>query len=323
MTIVSNDFMSLANGVAVAQADAGSPTQFYAVTKTAGTIVRDATPGTTHVPRWAKLVQSSAGQNNMVLQNTSGKQHGIGLNLWTPTSFPANGYELSAIHTAGPTYYMNMYVLSTGALRLLYNSVELWTSTGTMSPDTEYFIYASIDNTTTTASYVIKTYAAGSGSPIANLSYSGTYGPVGTSSPAFYSFGVSHSGQTNAGTWYIGRVIGRNDLTEIGQYAASATASAGPDISGIEPLTTVTLDGSASTGSSWAWSVVSATNGASVGTITNQNTKTATYKAPANMAGTTITFRMTVDGAVTDDAVHTVLPHTEWIKQSGVWIPLH
>ena len=99
---------------------------------------------------------------------------------------------------------------------------------------------------------------------------------------------------------------------------SKALVNAGSDRSDIEPLSTVTLDGVASGGTTFAWTLVSATNGVSV-TIENNDMAVARYVAPAHVNGAVLTFRLTVDGTSTDDVVHTVFPHTLWYYTGTVW----
>lgn len=101
--------------------------------------------------------------------------------------------------------------------------------------------------------------------------------------------------------------------------ASGGFASAGPDLSSLEPGDTITLDGSGSTGSTFAWTVVSSTG--STPTITNANQAVAHYVAPAGTGDTVIVFRLTVDGAVTDEVTHQIEPQIEWRYTGSAWAP--
>jgi hypothetical protein len=107
-----------------------------------------------------------------------------------------------------------------------------------------------------------------------------------------------------------------------------AQASAGPDRSGIEPGTTVTVDVTDVQGThaitARALTCLTGTGLTSV-TLTNTGTRQWTYKAPASLAGTTVRLRYSVttsDGVVTDDADHVVLLIAERMQQSGLAIPV-
>lgn len=321
MTLVSNDFMSLALGTDVALADAGSPTAFSAVTKTGGTIKRDAGLSTVHIPRWSKFVLASTAQCNYVLPATAGHQHTVGVNIAFASS-PSADVEILAVHTAGPTYYLNLWRTSTNHLKLMYSSSVIWTSTDAMTPGTEYYIECGMDNTTTACAYTVKTYLAGNSTPIANLSYTGSF-TAGTGSPAFYSFGVSHTGSCASDTFYMGRPIGQNSLAALGQYSAGSVANAGADLTNLEPYSTVVLDGSLSSGSTFLWECTSITDSLALPTIINPTSKVASFIAPPGIVGgygTQVWFKLTVDGAVTDTVTFVINPQTEWIKQAdGLW----
>lgn len=100
-------------------------------------------------------------------------------------------------------------------------------------------------------------------------------------------------------------------------------ADAGADQAGIEPLSTVTLDGSGTNSpTSYAWTQ---TAGTAV-TLSSTTVASPTFTAPANANGTTLTFSLiatNASGSSSPDTVTvTVLPHLEWLlNSSGVWKP--
>lgn len=111
------------------------------------------------------------------------------------------------------------------------------------------------------------------------------------------------------------------------------TSNAGPDQTGIEPHSTVTLDGSGSfdpdgTISTYNWSVVGTTNGAATPSLSGASSSPSrTFKAPGVLLGTDITCRLSVtdDGgatSATDDVVISVLPVTERWVTGGVEVPV-
>lgn len=106
------------------------------------------------------------------------------------------------------------------------------------------------------------------------------------------------------------------DTVSITATNSAPTANAGTDQVDVDPFDTVTLDGSASfdpdgTIVSYAWVQ---TAGASVGTISGASTAHPTFVAPGTVAGTVLTFRLTVvdnGGTSATDTVNvTVFPHT-------------
>lgn len=105
--------------------------------------------------------------------------------------------------------------------------------------------------------------------------------------------------------------------------AFSGTANAGPDQADRVPFSTVTLDGTASTGSPtvYQWRQITGP------TVTLSSTSAAqpTFTAPALLAGATLTFGLKVgDGSTlsAEDTVQiTVKPHDLFVMKGGVWVP--
>jgi hypothetical protein len=97
-------------------------------------------------------------------------------------------------------------------------------------------------------------------------------------------------------------------------------ANAGANLTSIEPGTVVTLDGSASVGSTFAWTCVSyGTSGPP--SITSATSATATYIAPSEFDDVNLVFRLTVDGTATDDVAHQIDPQIEWRLVGSTWEP--
>lgn len=105
-------------------------------------------------------------------------------------------------------------------------------------------------------------------------------------------------------------------------HQLSATAAsppipdAGPDQSNVTSFSTVTLSGSATNGTPDTWTWVAP------GGITLSGTgATRTFTAPANAAGISLTFSLTVTNAngtsSADTVVVNVLPHNEWMMTVG------
>lgn len=106
--------------------------------------------------------------------------------------------------------------------------------------------------------------------------------------------------------------------------AATIAANAGPD-QAVDGLDTVTLSGTASTGTptGYLWAQ---TAGTPTVTLTGASTATATFKAPGLAAGATLTFSLTVTkpglSDHTDTVVVTVYQHIEFQDVAGAWVPV-
>jgi hypothetical protein len=95
-------------------------------------------------------------------------------------------------------------------------------------------------------------------------------------------------------------------------------ANAGTNRTDVEPFETVTLDASATNGSTYSWARTSATGGENP-SLTGGSTAVATYTAPANIDGTSIVWTVTANGSDTDAVTHTVLPHNFWKYDGSAW----
>ncbi len=133
-------------------------------------------------------------------------------------------------------------------------------------------------------------------------------------------------------TWYFTNLQARDGTTTpIGSYAASnlpPIASAGANQVNLEPYATVTHAGSGTDSdgavTSYVWTQ---TGGSPTVAISNANTATMSYTAPGTIAGTTLTFQLTVtdnQGATgTAIAQDTILPATERAALGGVEVPVN
>lgn len=160
-------------------------------------------------------------------------------------------------------------------------------------------------------------------SPTNSLHYGTYHRPVTTGATgAMTSTATSGAGGGNAGG-----VVGFVRLREVPAATNTApTADAGPDQT-VDSFATVTLTGAASSDSdgtiaSYAWSQVSGTAVALSG-----SGATRTFTAPANSAGTSLVFGLTVTdnlGATStqDNMAVTVLPHVEWLMTAGGLVPI-
>lgn len=113
------------------------------------------------------------------------------------------------------------------------------------------------------------------------------------------------------------KVIAGIELTEGAATNAAPTADAGADQANVDAYTTVTLTGSGSdsdgTIANYAWSQTDGPAVTLTGTGANR-----TFRAPATIDGTTLTFQLTVTdngGATGTDSVDVaVLPHSTWLQ---------
>lgn len=105
--------------------------------------------------------------------------------------------------------------------------------------------------------------------------------------------------------------------------AFAGVADAGDDQVDLVPFSTVTLDGTGSTGSPsvYAWTQLS---GPAV-TLSSSSDDNPTFEAPALLAGATLVFGLKVGDGVTLSAQDTVqidvLPHDKFIRKGGAWVP--
>lgn len=143
----------------------------------------------------------------------------------------------------------------------------------------------------------------------------GDVGPISTGPPALRVTELSGSLSLEVPELRLRSISGTVN-------ASGGFASAGPDLSRIEPGDTVTLDGSGSTGSTFAWTVYSYDSPAAP-TITNSSSQVASYVAPDSTTDVTLVFRLTVNGTLTDDVIHQVEPRIEWRYVTGTgWVPM-
>lgn len=130
----------------------------------------------------------------------------------------------------------------------------------------------------------------------------------------------------NSGTTGLSGVAGILRLREAA--SASPTANAGVDQTGIEPYSTVALEGHGSdsdgTIASYSWSHISGPS--TTGALSSTSAANPTYKAPGTIAGATDVWRLTVtDNSAltgTDDVSITVLPVTERAVIAGAEVPM-
>jgi hypothetical protein len=153
------------------------------------------------------------------------------------------------------------------------------------------------------------------------LAYSQRDATVTTGATGAVSFSATTTGANGAGVIFLA------NLHQGVASNAAPTANAGTDQVDVEPYTTVTLTGSGTdsdgTIASYAWTQTGGTTVTLSGTGT-----TRTFTAPALMAGDTLTFTLVVTdnlGATStaDTVTVTVLPHNEWYRTGGAWVPIN
>lgn len=117
----------------------------------------------------------------------------------------------------------------------------------------------------------------------------------------------------------VSTTVATGGSLRVGSVRAAVTistiANAGPDVTGIEPGSVVTLTGNG-TGT---WDQVS---GPAVIFSPDPNSSVRQYLGPMTLAGTTLVFRYTASGGSTDTTTHTVLPVTERAAIGGVEVPM-
>lgn len=133
------------------------------------------------------------------------------------------------------------------------------------------------------------------------------------------------AGQANVPDTYLTDLAVRSDTwpTRPVPPEVAPFPSAGPDISGIEPGSTVTITGTVI--SENPSPVLSWTQTAGAASIVSQSSNTLTIKAPGGTAGQTLTFsfKATAAGLTGTDNINVqVLQSTEYMSVGGALVPL-
>lgn len=236
--------------------------------------------------------------------------------IYTLAAFSGGSHSVFQCLISGPSAYGRVDLSVTGKLRIR-NAANTQLSEGT---------YTHVVGT----EYRFEIYRSGSTLTVKTYNMAGTLldtitGSIGSSTIERMYFGNNAGLTGTLGIFTIDEILIKDVGSEVGAPSGGApTASAGADVTSIVAKATTALDGSGSTGTTWAWTLVDYTgdNPGTV-TITNANTKNASYTAPTTMTGNVLHFRITVNGTVTDDVYHTVLPHKEWWRDGATWRPLY
>lgn len=278
----------------------------------------------------------------------SGPDTGVGRADWTINSTHAvveAMFDFTSIATSPDNRILTLFNtgqnagfgvnLFTGKLRILdFAGGNLFTTTQTVyGKRVRVYFGAEIGASTNDGEIHFKAFfdtdadSATQGSASTGALYDSSVANTGTVN--FTMIRVGKLGSGNAVTVPVSYVHSDDTIyTALGPLSANTApiASAGPDQFNVEPWTTVTLNGTASTDdvgiTAWSWTKLSG----AAGTITNATTSTATVMAPATIAGDTSVFRLTVTDAGgltgTDDITVTTLPVTERAAIGGVEVPM-
>lgn len=237
--------------------------------------------------------------------------------LYTSTTIRAGAVCINNVghlvvqDSAGTNLWTSPSALPTGA----WVRVELWAKPGTSSTTGQigggYATGANLATTSFTESF---TSAATVNASTGNI-IRAQIGKLAGSFPSAQHFQLDSLVLTNTGAFIGGIAVG------------TPTADAGPDQTGVEPWSTITLPGAdTDTGGTISTRAWAQTAGASVGALSGAATATATCTAPGTLAGSTLTFSYTVTdtgGPTASDTVNvTVLPVTERAVLGGVETPM-
>lgn len=309
------------SGATVTTANAGgaSGTAPYAVNLGGGAITFDSAAALDGNLGY-KIVTASGSDTNMIFNFPPARQGGTRITFRWP-AYPSASMRFLALLNSSLTNYCAIAANGSGTLQIINNAgTVVGSSSGVFTANTIYELDLLMDNSagSSAGTCAVQVCAHGSTTPISALGLSLTGQTFGGGQITYLAVGKT-AGGTPTGTLHVDNIAWADGAdTFIG--LVNSTANAGADTTGNEPFSTVILDGSAASGSSYQWAFTSGTNGGTA-TVIGANQQVASFVAPATMAGTDLTFTLTVDGSATDTVVHSVLPHLEWRYNGSIWLP--
>lgn len=268
---------------------------------------------------------------------TTGSAQINGLSAWAAQATPFARIDINMVslpsattpltqYRSGSTVRAELRVTTAGALQMRNSSFTqiAISPNGLISTNTKIRINWSYNNTTGKQQVQVFT-----GANFAGTTPDYDSGLVTTTAAG--TVDGWNMGAITSATWeyYLGDIQWDGAAFPAGPAGTNTppTANAGPDQTGIEPSTTVTLDfsGSSDPDGTIASYNVTQTAGTTV-TLNHTDPVHPTYTAPLTLAGETETFSLTVtdNSAATSsaDTVNvTVLPAPAAIMRAGVWVP--
>lgn len=244
------------------------------------------------------------------------------------TGYPSAETIFADVQTTGGTTVARLHLTATGALKMVNAAGSaVATFTNVLALNTAYRI--SIEGTVnaTTGTFNADLYNLDSLTSIESKAQTNVN--TGSTNVGRLALGKLTAAPSMAPFYIDDIAINTDDANEIGPVASNVapTANAGPDQT-VNAFDTVTLDSTGSTDSdgtiaSRLWSQVS---GPAV-TLSSTTAAQPTFTAPANSAGASLVFGLTVtddDGATStqDNMAVTVLPHVEWLMTAGGLVPI-
>jgi hypothetical protein len=328
VTIFTNGYEGTSGTAVTAANSGGSGTAFNAVTNNINyTNVRTAHGSTSAV---SLAATGSPAYAAWTLAGESAVSGRIYYYVSTAVNADIWPMELLDNSSAGQVF---IRLTSTGFLRIMGPAqTNLWTST--QAVPSGQFVRIGFYVNQATNQFRCAMFSGDSTTAIADSGVlTGSAGALGTT--GFYSArqGVANN-CTFTGTmgWDDAAIYTGADASSslIGPVTTgtpgSVTCSAGTNQVGVEPWTAVTLAGTdADTGGTITTRAWTQTAGATV-TLSGASTATATYTAPATIAGDTATFQYKVTDSTAASATSTVqvttLPVTERAVIGGVEVPM-
>ncbi len=333
MATFSNTFEGLTNGTALTTANTGgsSGTAAYSIANSTNSTITASAAAAKHGDMGVMFAcAASEGVPSRVSWALSEPGRAvIDAYFYFPSTF--NGGNIGLLHFRNNSGNMGLlYINNTGRLYVsdaTGSGVGGASGTSVLAIDTWYRISFAITKGADTSSGTVEWayFLPGSDTPIESKSYSAAN--TGTSNVAYAFLGDTTS-RSATHTWYADTVRGSSLVSGwLLAYPENSVpiANAGFDQTGVEPYTTVILDGSGSSDFdndtlSYAWTQ---TAGASV-TLSSTTATQPTFTAPAVLNGDMLTFQLIVNDGVSDSNPDTVSvaiePHTIWkiTKPGGV-----